>query len=299
MVKMRQGDDYKNDECRRRRMPKIGYHTDAFNSYFWSFEQCVDWAAAHGLEWIECGLIDGTAYIQALGYFPHVSMLEDPMIWRKTMDAKGVSFSQLDAAYPLSRRDGLTIGVQYIEKAIRWAALIGCPCVDTTDHKTLPEGMTDKEGLEVLRLAYGEILKTAEAHKIIINVEPHGYFTTNPVFMAEILNFYESEYLCMNMDTGNTFIAGQDPVAFVEQFKDRVSHVHIKDVSEELANALRGEATGIALSQCAIGAGVNADSIKACVGILLDHGYDGVFSMECDGTVLESSIDWFRTVCQK
>lgn len=277
-------------------MPQIGFHTDAFNSFFWSFEQCVDWAADHQVPHIECGLIDGTAYIQSLGYFPHLSMLEDPVVWRRKMEAKGVTFSQVDAAYPLSRLDGLTIGVQYIEKAIRWAKLAGCPCVDTTDNKTLPEGMTDREGLQVLKTAYGQILKVAEAHQVIINVEPHGYFTTNPTFMAEILDFYPSPYLRMNMDTGNTFIAGEDPVPFVQQFKDRISHVHVKDVSEELARAMRGEMTGIALSHCAIGEGVNAGGIEACVRILQDHGYDGVYSMECDGTVLEKSVAWFQAL---
>jgi sugar phosphate isomerase/epimerase len=117
--------------------------------------------------------------------------------------------------------------------------------------------------------------------------------------MAEILNFYDTPYLRMNMDTGNTFIAGQDPVPFVEEFKDRIAHVHIKDVSEELAKAARGEMTGIALSHCAIGEGVNADNIEQCVKILLDHGYDGVFSLECDGSVLERSIQWFKGLIER
>jgi sugar phosphate isomerase/epimerase len=280
-------------------MPSIGFHTDAFNSFFWSFEQSVEWARDHGLEHIECGAIDGVAYIQSLGYFPHIALHEDPVLWRKKLDAHGVQLSQLDAAYPLSRMDGLTIGVQYIINAIRWAKLCGCKYVDTTDNKVRPEGMTDQDGLAVLKTAYGEILKAAEAHDIVINVEPHGYYTTNPKFMAEILNFYDTPYLRMNMDTGNTFIAGQDPVPFVEEFKDRIAHVHIKDVSEELAKAARGEMTGIALSHCAIGEGVNADNIEQCVKILLDHGYDGVFSLECDGSVLERSIQWFKGLIER
>jgi hypothetical protein len=52
----------------------------------------------------------------------------------------------------------------------------------------------------------------------------------------------------MNMDTGNTFIAGQDPVAFLNRFKHKVSHVHVKDVSQSLAASMRGELTGIAVS---------------------------------------------------
>ncbi len=267
-------------------MPGIGFHTDAFNSSNWDFEQCLQWAKQHNLEFIECGVIDGAAYIQALGYYPHISLYEDPILWRRKLDQYGLRFSQLDAAYPLSRIDGLTIGVHYVQNAIRWAHQIGCPCVDTTDAKHRPEGLTDREGLAILRQAYGEILKVAEAHEVIVNCEPHGYFTTKPQFMAEILSFYESPYLGMNMDTGNTFIAGQDPVEFVEQFKDRISHVHIKDVTESLARASRGELTGIAMSQSAIGEGVNAENIRRCVKILLANGYDGVFSMECEGAVL-------------
>jgi sugar phosphate isomerase/epimerase len=115
--------------------------------------------------------------------------------------------------------------------------------------------------------------------------------------MERMLNFFDTPHLRMNMDTGNTFIAGQDPVAFLQQFKDRVSHVHIKDVSESLAAAARGELTGIAVSQTAIGDGVNVDNIKACVDILVDIGYDGVFSLECEGEggpMIEKSLAWAR-----
>ncbi len=280
-------------------MVNISFHTDAFNSMNWNFEQCLEWAQQHGLSLIEPGMIDGVAYIQSLGYFPHLSLNEDPVLWRKRMEKYGVAFSQLDAAYPLSRMDGLTVGVRYVQNTIRWAKLAGCPYVDTTDDKECPQGMSDREGLQVMKMAYGEILKVAEAHEVTINVEPHGYFTTNPDYMDEILHFYDSPYLQMNMDTGNTFIAGQDPVVFVERFKDRITHVHIKDVSEDLAKAARGELTGIALSQCAIGDGVNADNIEKCVKILLKNGYDGDFSLECDGAVLEKSLNWVRRIVGK
>jgi sugar phosphate isomerase/epimerase len=115
--------------------------------------------------------------------------------------------------------------------------------------------------------------------------------------MEKMLAFVESPYLRMNMDTGNTFIAGQDPVAFLRKFQDKVSHVHIKDVSESLAASLRGELTGIAVSQCAIGDGVNKDNIKKCFDILVDIGYDGVVSLECEGQggpLIEKSLVFVR-----
>ena len=99
--------------------------------------------------------------------------------------------------------------------------------------------------------------------------------------MSEMLDFVDSPYLRMNMDTGNTFIAGQDPAAFLGAFMGKVSHVHIKDVSESLAAAARGELTGIAVSHCALGDGINAENIVRSIRLLANAGYDGVLSIEC------------------
>ena len=280
---------------------KIGFHTDAFNTSYFSFEKCMDWAKKNKVHYIECGLIDGVSWIHGLGYQPHVALYEDPALLRQKMHSYGVTFSQVDAAYPLSGMDGPLRGVPYVIKSIQWAHLIGCPCVDTTDGMQQPEGLTDEEAMEMMKRSYGQIVQVAEAHGIIVNIEPHGYFTTKPDLMERMLDFCDSKYLRMNMDTGNTFIAGQDPVPFLKRFIDRVSHVHIKDVSESLAAAVRGQQTGIAVSQCAIGDGVNADNIRQCLQILRDHGYKGVLSMECEGQggpMIEKSLAWLRRQAQ-
>lgn len=276
---------------------RIGFHTDAFNSSYWSFEKCLAWGRKNGLHFIECGLIDGVSWIHGLGYQPHVAMYEDPILLKKVMDSYGLRFSQVDAAYPLSGKDGPIRGVPYVMKAIAWAAQIGCPCVDTTDGMHPPKGLTDKQAMELMKGEYEQIIEVAEAHKTIVNIEPHGYFTTRPEMMERMLAFVDSPYLRMNMDTGNTFIAGQDPVQFLRGFVKKVSHVHIKDVSASLAELVRGNATGIAVSHCAIGEGVNADNIKKCLQILKENHYDGVLSIECEGQggeMIERSLAWLR-----
>jgi len=277
---------------------KIGFHTDAFNSAYFSFEKCLAWAQAHDVHYIECGLIDGVSWIHGLGYQPHVALYEDPVLLRRRMEGYRVQFSQVDAAYPLSGKDGPLRGVPYVLKAIAWAHLVGCPCVDTTDGMAPPEGLSDAEAMEMMKRSYEQIIEVAEAHEILVSIEPHGHFTTRPEMMARMLDFCDSEYLGLNMDTGNTFIAGQDPVAFLQQFVGRARHVHIKDVSESLAAAVRGEATGIAVSHCALGDGVNADNIRQCLALLHDSGYTGVLSMECEGQggpMIEKSLAWLRT----
>jgi sugar phosphate isomerase/epimerase len=281
---------------------EIGFHTDAFNSAYWNFGQCLEWARRNGVRYIECGAIDGVSWIHGLGYQPHVALWEDPLALRRKMEKLDIRFSQIDAAFPVSLPEGATLGVQYILNTIRWAKLAGCPRVDTTDDRHKPEGLTEREALDMMRRIYQQVVRVAEDYEIVINIEPHGYFTTKPEFMAEMLDFCDSPFLRMNMDTGNTFIAGQDPVAFLERFCGKVSHVHIKDVSESLAAAARGELTGIAVSHAALGGGVNAQNIRRCVQILAQSGYEGVLSMECEGQggpMIERSLVWLRGVVEE
>jgi inosose dehydratase len=207
---------------------KIGFHTDAFNSAYFSFDKCLAWALANQVHFIECGLIDGVSWIHGLGYQPHVALYEDPALLRRKMDGYNVQFSQVDAAYPLSGKDGPSRGVPYVLKSIAWAKMMGCDRVDTTDGLHAPEGFTDAQALESMKRCYEQIIEVAEAHQVTINIEPHGYFTTRPDMMEKMLGFCDSPYLRLNMDTGNTFIAGQDPLAFLKRFLKKVSHVHVK-----------------------------------------------------------------------
>jgi sugar phosphate isomerase/epimerase len=280
-------------------MIEIGFHTDAFNSTYWNFEQCLQWGEKNDLHWIECGMIDGVSWIHGLGYQPHLAIWEDPMMWREKIAKYGQRFSQIDAAFPMSLPEGSSLGVEYVLKTIRWAYLAGCDHIDTTDDRYAPKGLTHDQALDMMKRSYAQIIEVAERYKMTIDIEPHGYYTTKPEFMERMLAFVDSPYLRMNMDTGNTYIAGQDPVAFLQKFKHKVSHVHVKDVSDSLAASLRGELTGIAVSQCAIGDGVNVENIKKCIDILVDINYDGVVSLECEGQggpMIEKSLAFVREI---
>jgi sugar phosphate isomerase/epimerase len=172
-----------------------------------------------------------------------------------------------------------------------------------------------------MKRSYGQIIEVAEAYEITVNIEVHGYFTTRPETLAQMLAFVDSPFLALNLDTGNSFIAGQDPVflalnldtgnsfiagqdpvAFCRQFQDRVNHVHVKDVSQSLAEAARGAQTGIAVSHCAIGEGVNALNIRQILTILRNRGYAGVLSMECEGQggpMIDRSLSWLRSLLRE
>lgn len=277
-------------------MIRLGMHVDNWRHSDVSYEVPCEFARDHGLEYVEFGTIDGEYFVQALGYNPHIPLDSDPLRLKEYLDSLGLKVSQLDAAYPISTPEGQYRGVNYTNKAIQFARALGCPCVDTTDGARKPPGYTDAEVMALIRQYYRVVLEWAERYEIILNVEPHGPYTTNPDTLEEILGFFDSPLLRVNFDTGNTFIAGNDPVAFLERFVDRVSHCHIKDVSEDLARAVRGDETGIATSVVAIGDGVNADNIARCIGILKRVNWDGVLSIECEAKpgIVEKSLEWLR-----
>ena len=119
---------------------------------------------------------------------------------------------------------------------------------------------------------------------MIINIEPHGPYTSDGDFMERLFAHFESEYLRFNMDTGNAFIAGLDPLEYIKRFRKYLTHAHIKDVSPGLAAAVRGEETGIGMSEVPVGGGVNAQNIARSVEYLKQTDFDGVLSIECFGS---------------
>ncbi|MHC4325421.1 MAG: sugar phosphate isomerase/epimerase family protein, partial [Planctomycetota bacterium] len=221
-------------------MLKLGMHVDNWRHFDVSYELPCQFAKDHDIEYVEFGTIDGDYFIQALGYNPHIPLHSDPLKLKGYLDSLGLKVSELDAAYPMSSPEGQYRGIGYTIRTIQFAKAIGCPCVDTTDGGRKPEGYSDEEVMALMKQYYRVVLDWAQRYDIIINVEPHGPYTTDPDTMEQILGFYDSPYLRMNFDTGNTFIAGQDPVKFIRRFRGKVSHCHIKDVSEELAKVVLG-----------------------------------------------------------
>lgn len=277
-------------------MIELGLHTDNWRPLSGSFKTAVETAVKYGLTHVEFAAIHGQYFIQAMGYEPGVSLQSNPRALRRWLDKKGVTVSQIDGSFPLMGPEGSTFGVQYVQQSIRFAAELGCPMVDTVDGAFEIEGFSKEEVFRITCDNYRQCLPWAEDYGVILNVEPHGPYTTDGDFMERLFARFESEYLRLNMDTGNTFIAGLEPLAYLKRFRKYVSHAHIKDVSPSLAAAMRGEETGIACSEVPIGGGVNADNIRQCLAYLKETGWNGAVSIECYGSDenIKKSVEFLR-----
>jgi len=279
-------------------MIHLGLHTDNWRPLSMSFEAAAEKIVATGLKHIEFAVIHGQNFIQALGYDPGVSLQSNPRALRRFLEQKGLEVSQIDGAYPMMGPNGSAFGVQYVQQAIRFAAELDCPMVDTVDGAFEIPGFSVDEVFRVTCDNYRQCLPWAEDYGVVINVEPHGPYTNNIDFMRRLFEHFDSEHLRLNFDTGNSFIAGHDPLEYVRALRKYLTHCHIKDVSAELAAAVRGEETGIGSSVVPVGGGVNAENIRKCIAFLKETRWDGAVSIECHGSDenTAASVRWMREV---
>lgn len=272
-------------------MIKLGVNTDNWRHEDKSVDYCFEVIAKHGIEYCELEAVGGAEFFSALGFAPFIPLDSDPLELRQRLDKYGLKASQLDVSYPINRWEC----IEFIQRGIIYAGLLGVPSVATTDGAIKLPGIPDKEQIGLIKYHLRQCVPFAENHKVIINVEPHGPYTTDPEILLDIVESFDSPFVGINFDTGNSFISGRDPVAFLKQVIKHVNHIHCKDVSKSLADAVRGKDTGISASTVHIGEGVNADNIIGCIKFLTEIDWDGVLCIESDGEEnVIKSIAWLR-----
>jgi sugar phosphate isomerase/epimerase len=254
------------------------------------FEWGITKAAELGYTHVEPMVHWGRELLSEAGYFHSVSMLDDPLRIRRACEASGVKLSGLSAHCPLCKPE---ISVEYLKQAVRFAAECGAPVINT-DEGPKPTWTTETEDFTLMRYTLQEAALLAEPRKILIGLEPHQQYSKHPDGLDRIYSLVKSPAIGINFDTGNSFLCGHDPLAWLERVANRLVHLHAKDISVEQAGAERGKVTGTAVG-CACGDGV-VDWRKV-IEICRRCPRDIVFSVEC-GTVeqAERSIKHLRSL---
>jgi len=89
-------------------------------------------------------------------------MDNDPLEMQELLDRHGLKASGLSAHSPLMRPE---ISVPYLEKAIRLAAAIGAPVVNT-DEGIRPSWLDDEECFQVMRYTLKKVLQVAARYEL-------------------------------------------------------------------------------------------------------------------------------------
>ena len=259
-----------------------------------SADKCFEWgvqkAADLGYEYVEPMVHWGRELLSEAGYFHSVSMLDDPYRIKNACAKAGIKISGLSAHCPLCKPE---ISVEYLKQAVRFAAEIGAPVINT-DEGPKPDWTTVEEDHVLMRYVLSEAAKLAEPRGIKIGIEPHQQYSKTPDGLDKIYNLVKSPSIGINFDTGNSYLAGFDPIVWLERVADRLVHLHAKDISVQQSEEERGKVTGTPVG-CACGDGVV--DWKKVIEICKKCKDDIVFSVEC-GTVeqAERSIKHLKSL---
>ena len=246
-----------------------------------SFEWGVETAAELGYQYVEPMVHWGRELLSEAGYFHSVSMLNDPLRIRNACTKSGIKLSGISAHTPLCKPE---ISVEYLKQAIRFAAECRAPVVNT-DEGPKPSWTNEEEDFTLMRYTLQEAAHVAEPRGILLGLEPHQQYSKFPDGLDRIHSLVKSPSIGINFDTGNSYLCGQDPYAWLERVKDRLVHLHAKDISAQQSEDERGKVTGTPVG-CACGEGV-IDWARI-VAICKTAPRDIVISVEC-GTVDEAA----------
>ena len=116
---------------------------------------------------------------------------------------------------------------------------------------------------------------------------PHaGTLVETPGEVATLLAATDPELVPLCLDVGHFLVGGGDPVAAIEAFGERVTHVHLKDVDPAVLGRLRdGELSGFTEAIRArlfteLGSGIL--DLDGCLNALAARGYRGWLMVEQD-----------------
>lgn len=252
----------------------LGMNLEAIRRHEKPFEWGVEKAAELGYEYIEPMVHWGRELMSEAKYYHTVSMWDDPFRIRRAAEKAGLKVSGLQAHGPICRPD---VHGDYLKQAIRYAVECGAAVVNTDEGVKAP-WTTEEEDHVLMRYMLYEAAQMAEPRGIKIGLECHSQYSQTPEGLDRIYNLVKSPAIGINLDTGNAYLAGQDPYAWLERVVDRLVHLHAKDITIEHSSAERGKVTGTPVG-CACGDGVI--DWQRVIEIVRRCPRDIVFSVEC------------------
>jgi sugar phosphate isomerase/epimerase len=231
----------------------------------------------------------GWELLSEVGYYHSFSMEEDPLLMREYCQQSGLRVSSFSAHSPLMKPEA---AVPRLTRAILFADENDAKFVNT-DEMLKPEWMTDELAHQAMHYSLAKANLVAARHQVFICIEPHGLYTKTAAGLLRIVNLVQSPWIAVNWDTGNSYLAGiEDPYEGLTTVRNRVRHIHAKDISLQQSDAQRGKVTGTPVG-CACGEGV-VDWDKV-LGILDPLDRELFLSVEC-GTIeqAERSLGFLR-----
>jgi inosose dehydratase len=225
-----------------------------------------------------------------------VSLDENPFEVKRKFDKYGITIMTISAhACLIEPSNPGEYQTKEIMQAIRFAAAIGIRDVVTTE--TIPKSdWAKKLTYEQCVFTVAEKLynpcKMAADYGLHIIFEPHGPITDSINGIGDVMSLLGNpESLGVNLDTGNSWLGGTDPVELAKTYKDKIYHIHWKDLGPEWIPE-RGKRFGCGFSTIELGTG--AIDVKGVIDVLKDRKEITYSTLEIAGSpeMLRASADF-------
>lgn len=202
----------------------------------------------------------GGSMLGSAGFSPTVSLDENPFEVKRLFDKYGIKPTTVCAhALLLEPSNPGVMGTAELMKAVQFAAAIGIKDVVTTETDPRSEWankLTYDQRIFIVAEKLYTPVKMAADYGVRILMEPHGPVSDSIQGLKDVFAMLgDPKSLGVNLDTGNSWLGGTDPVEMAKVFKDKIHHVHWKDLGSEWVPK-RGTQFGCGFSTIAIGDGV-------------------------------------------
>ncbi len=241
----------------------------------------------------------GGSMLGTAGFSPTVSLDENPFEVKRLFNEYGITPSTVCAhAGLLEPSNPGVYGMSEIMKAVKFAAAIGIKDVVTTDtepHSEWARSLTHDQMVFTIAEKLYTPVKMAADYGVRILLEPHGPITDSIKGLQDVMNLLNNpSSLGVNLDTGNSWLGGADPVEMARAFKTKIHHIHWKDLGAEWVPK-RGNQFGCGFSTIALGDGV-IDLRGVCAA--LKGANIETSTLEIVGTedVLRRSVNFLKSV---
>ncbi len=214
----------------------------------------------------------GGSMLGTAGFSPTVSLDDNPFEVKRLFEKYGITPSTVCAhAGLLEPSSPGTYGTAEIVKAVQFAAAIGIKDVVTTDTDPRSEwaqNLSYEERVFTIAEKLYTPVQMAADFGVRVLLEPHGPITDSVKGIQDVMDrLGNPDALGVNLDTGNSWLGGADPVEMAKVFKDKIHHIHWKDLGAEWEEK-RGTVFGCGFSTIALGDGVI--DIKGVCEVLKD-----------------------------
>jgi sugar phosphate isomerase/epimerase len=271
-----------------------------------SLDELADWASASGFGMLELACWPVGKSDRRYSGVTHVDVatLDDATAAqiRHKMDATSLQISSLGYyANPLSPDLALRAGViEHLKKVIVAAKTLGVPIVGTFVGRD--KNLTVEANLEEFGRVWPEIVHFAGDHGVQIAIEncpmifsndewPGGNnLATTPAIWRAMWDIIPDQNFGLNLDPSHLVWQFIDYVRVVHEFKDRILHVHAKDLRidrEGLYN--RGTLSAGMGWQIPRLPGLGEVNWAAFISALYEVGYDYVLSIEHEDRAFEGT----------